>query len=144
MRMAMVKLALATGAGLATLAACGSGNDGYDPSIPTAVEYVDGSGQSGNSGDPLPALLTAKVTNLVGDPVTGIEINWFVVSGGGSVSSGATTSDADGLVQVSWVLGPIVGPQKVQAVSSLSGSPVSFAATARSGPPDGGGGGAEP
>jgi hypothetical protein len=144
MKMALVKVALATGVGLAMLAACGSANDGYDPSIPTAVEYVDGSGQSGNTGDALPAPLTVKVTNLVGDPVPGIEVSWFVVSGGGRISSGTTTSDADGLVQVSWVLGPIVGPQTVQAVSSLSGSPVSFAATARSGPPDGGGGGGEP
>ena len=35
MRMTFVKLALATGVGMATLAACGSANDGYDPSVAT-------------------------------------------------------------------------------------------------------------
>jgi len=139
MRMALVNVALATTVGVVTLAACGSANDGYDPSIATAVGYVSGSNQSGNTGDPLPELLTVKTTNLVGDPVPGVRINWYAISGGGSVSSGATTTDANGLAQVSWILGPIVGPQTVQAVSSLTGSPVPFAATARA--PDGGGGG---
>jgi len=144
MRMALVKLALATGAGLVTLAACGSANDGYDPAVATGVEYVAGSGQSGNAGDVLPELLTVRTTNFVGDPVAGVTVEWFMVSGGGSVSNGTTTTDADGLAQVSWVLGPIVGGQNVQAVSSLTGSPVSFGATARAGPPDGGGGGGVP
>ena len=63
MRMALVKVALATTVGVVTLAACGSANDGYDPSIATAVGYVSGSNQSGNTGDPLPELLTVK-TNL--------------------------------------------------------------------------------
>jgi hypothetical protein len=139
MRMALVKLALATGVGLVTLAACGSENDGFDPSTPTTVEYVGGSGQSSDVGDLLPELLTIRTTNFVGDPVAGVTVEWFVVSGGGSVSSGSTVTDANGLAQVSWILGPIVGAQVVQAVADLSGSPVSFGATARQ--PDGGGGG---
>ena len=143
MRMALVKLALATGVGLVTLAACGSANDGYDPSIPTTVEYVAGSGQTNNAGEPLPELLTIMTTNFVGDPVGGVTVEWFVVNGGGSVSSGSTVTDINGLAQVSWILGPIIGPQKVQAVAALTGSPISFAAVALQGPPDGGGGGAE-
>lgn len=143
MRMALVKLALATGVGLVTLAACGSENDGYDPAIPTTVAYVAGSGQSSDVGGLLPELLTVKTTNFVGDPVAGVTVEWFVVSGGGSVSSGSTVTDVNGLGQVSWVLGPIVGPQVVQAVAALTGSPVSFGATARQAPPDDGGGGAQ-
>lgn len=140
MRMALVKVALATTVGVVTLAACGSANDGYDPSIPTAVGYVSGSSQTANVGDVLPELLTVQATNLVGDPVSGVTVEWFTVSGGGTVSTGRNTTDENGLAQVSWVLGPIAGPQKVQAVASLSGSPVNFAATARTGPPEGGGG----
>jgi hypothetical protein len=141
--MALVKLALATGVGLVTLAACGSENDGYDPTIPTTVAYVGGSGQTSNAGDPLPELLTIKTTNFVGDPVAGVTVEWFVVSGGGSVSSGSTVTDVNGLGQVSWVLGPIVGPQVVQAVADLSGSPVSFGATALQPSSDDDGGGGE-
>ena len=141
MRMALVKLALATGVGLVTLAACGSANDGFDATVPTKVEYVAGSGQTSDVGDLLPELLTIRTTNFVGDPVGGVTVEWFVVNGGGSVSSGSTVTDINGLAQVSWILGPIVGPQKVQAVAALTGSPISFAAVALQGPPDGGGGG---
>ena len=133
MKMTLVKLALATGVGMATLAACGSANDGYDPSVATAVVYVGGSGQSAEVGDPVGELLTIKTTNFVGDPVGGVAVEWVVVSGDGSVSKGQTTTDANGLSQVSWVLGPIVGQQKVQAVASLSGSPITFTADARAG-----------
>ena len=57
--------------------------------------------------------------------------------------TGETETDANGISQVSWILGPVVGPQTVQAVATLSGSPVSFNATARSGDGGGGGGGGE-
>ena len=87
MRMALVKLALATGVGLVTLAACGSANDGFDPAVPTTVVYVAGSGQSGDVGDLLPEMLTVKTANFVGDPVAGVTVEWFVVSGDGSISS---------------------------------------------------------
>lgn len=133
MKMTFVKLALATGVGMATLAACGSANDGYDPSVATSVVYVGGSGQSADAGSPVGELLTIKTTNFVGDPVGDVAVEWFVVSGEGTVSKGQTTTDVNGISQVTWVLGPIVGPQSVQAVASLSGSPVTFTATARSG-----------
>jgi len=143
MRMTFVKLALATGVGMATLAACGSANDGYDPSVATTMLYVGGSGQSADIESPVEELLTIKTTNYVGDPVGNVAVEWFVVSGGGTISKGATTTDVNGISQVSWVLGPVVGSQTVQAVASLSGSPVSFTATARSGSGgDGGGDGA--
>jgi len=142
MRMALVKLALATGVGLVTLAACGSANDGYDPSVPTKIELVSGAGQTADAGDVLPELLTVVTTNLVGDPVAGVTVEWYVASGGGRLSAASTASDADGLSQVTFTLGPVVGTQRAQAVASLSlnGSPVTFAATA-SAPDVGGGGG---
>ena len=140
MRMALVKLALATGVGLVTLAACGSENDGYDPTVPTTVEYVSGRAQTNDAGNQLPDLLTVRTTNFVGDPVSGVTVEWFVLSGGGSVTPGSTVTDVNGLAQVSWELGPIVGAQTVQAVADLAGSPVTFGATALQ-PDDGGGGG---
>ena len=143
MKMTFVKLALAAGVGMATLAACGSENDGYDPNVPTTMLYIGGSGQSAETGAPVGELLTIKTVNFVGDPVGGVSVEWFVVNGGGTVSKGETETDANGISQVSWVLGPIVGTQTVQAVATLSGSPVSFNATARSGDGGGGGGGGE-
>jgi len=143
MKMTFVKLALAAGVGMATLAACGSENDGYDPNVPTTMLYIGGSGQSAETGAPVGELLTIKTVNFVGDPVGGVSVEWFVVNGGGTVSKGETETDANGISQVSWILGPVVGTQTVQAVATLSGSPVSFNATARTGDGGGGGGGGE-
>jgi hypothetical protein len=143
MKMALVKLALATGVGVVTLAACGSANDGYDPSVATSVVYLSGAGQSGDAGDLLGELLTIETTNFVGDPVGNVSVEWFVVAGGGMLSKGVTTTDANGLSQVSWTLGPTVGEQQVQAVTTLSGSPIVFNATAREAGGGGGGGGGE-
>jgi len=143
MKMTFVKLALAAGVGMATLAACGSENDGYDPNVPTTMLYIGGSGQSAETGAPVGELLTIKTVNFVGDPVGGVSVEWFVVNGGGTVSKGETETDANGISQVSWILGPVVGTQTVQAVATLSGSPVSFNATARTGDGGGGGGGEE-
>ena len=98
------------------------------------MQYIGGSGQSARwPVSPVDELLTIKTVNFVGDPVGNVSVEWFVVSGGGTVSKGDDETDANGLSQVSWVLGPIVGTQTVQAVASLSGSPVSFNATARAG-----------
>ena len=143
MKMTFVKLALAAGVGMATLAACGSENDGYDPNVPTTMLYIGGSGQSAETGAPVGELLTIKTVNFVGDPVGGVSVEWFVVNGGGTVSKGETETYANGISQVSWILGPVVGTQTVQAVATLSGSPVSFNATARTGDGGGGGGGEE-
>ncbi len=146
MKMTFVKLALATGAGMATLAACGSANDGYDPSVATSVIYVGGSGQTADVNSPVGELLTIKTTNFVGDPVGNVAVEWFVVSGEGTVSQGQTTTDVNVISQVEWVLGPILGQQKVQAVAALSGSPISFTAQALAGGGEAGAGngGADP
>jgi len=109
MKMTFVKLALAAGVGMATLAACGSENDGYDPNVPTTMLYIGGSGQSAETGAPVGELLTIKTVNFVGDPVGGVSVEWFVVNGGGTVSKGETETDANGISQVSWILGPVVG-----------------------------------
>lgn len=141
MKMAFVKLALATAVGVVTLAACGSANDGYDPSVPTTVEMVGGNNQSGDAGTTLPDLLTIKTTNFVGDPVSGVTVEWFVLNNSGTLSATSSVTDVNGLAQVSWTLGDRVGGQAVQAVAELSGSPINFAATARAGDGDGDGGG---
>lgn len=141
MKMALVKLALATVVGAVTLAACGSANDGYDPSVPTTLELVGGNNQFGDAGTTLADLLTIKTTNLNGDPVSGVTVEWFVLTGAGTLSAASSVTDVNGLAQVSWTLGDRVGGQTAQAVAELSGSPITFSATARAGDGDGDGGG---
>lgn len=134
--------------GLLLLAALALGgchdDDNYDPTVPTAMERVGGNGQSGETGELLGEPLSVVVLNLEGDPVAGVEVEWFVASGGGTLSAPSTTTDDDGLTSVTLQLGPTVGEQRIQAVrQNIAGSPVNFTFTARAPSGGGGGGGGE-
>jgi hypothetical protein len=118
-------------------------DDSYDPTVPTDMELLSGSGQVADAGTEVLEPLSVVVLNLEGDPVEGIEVEWFIMTGGGSVSDATTVTDADGIASVTFRLGSQVGEQRVQAVNAgLSGSPVVFTGTARAG--SGGGGGPGP
>jgi hypothetical protein len=124
------------------LAGCRS-DDNYDPTVPTEMELLSGDQQFGDAGQTLPEPLSVVVLNLEGDPVEGVEVEWFIVNGGGSLSSDVTSSDANGIARVTFRLGNLVGQQRAQAVNSvLSGSPVTFVGNARPGGGGGGGGAA--
>ncbi len=126
---------------LAALALGGCQGDGdYDPTVPTSMELVAGSGQSGEPGEVLGVPFTVRVLNLEGDPVAGVEVEWFNVSGNGSLSAATTLTDENGIASVTYTVGPLVGEQRSQAVrSNLAGSPINFSVTGR--PGDGGGDG---
>jgi len=86
----------------------------------------------------LPNPLVVKVTSATGAPVADVLVSWSVTSGGGSVSSASTTTDGAGQASVRWTLGTIAGQGRdsVTAVAAdLSGSPLTFTATAQPGPP---------
>ncbi len=54
----------------------------------------------------------------MGDPVGGVTVEWFVRERRRHRQhQGETTTDVNGVSQVSWILGPIVGTQTVQAVA---------------------------
>jgi hypothetical protein len=117
--------------GVVLVAGCNSDDD-YDPTVPTNIAPVKGGGQAGEVGAPLTDSLTVIVTNLQGDPVEGVEVDWDVLEGGGALSASTVTTSATGVAQVQYTVGPLVGTQRVQALSgSLSGSPTTFTITAR-------------
>ena len=128
----------------ATLGACNSDDD-YDASVPTNMAVEKGDGQIGDVGSAAPESLSVLVTNLKGDPVEGVTVEWAVLTGGGAVSSPTSVTSATGVAQTLFILGSFVGEQKVQALSgSLSGSPITFRVSGRStGGVGGGGGGGE-
>ena len=82
---------------------------------------------------------SVKVLDASGNPVAGTGVTFAVGSGGGRITSGPPTTDANGVVAVgSWTLGSSAGPNTLTATSSgLAGSPVTFTATATA---DGSGG----
>ncbi len=104
----------------------------FSVSLPASQVIADGgSGQTGVVGATLAQALTVKVAASDGVGVAGVPVSFSVASGGGSVSSGSATSDANGLASTSWKLGTTVGPQSVTAsAGALSGSPITFGATA--------------
>ncbi len=80
-----------------------------------------------------PAVL---VVDAFSNPVAGVAVTFAVTAGGGSVTGGSATTNASGVAAVSsWQLGTAAGANALQAAASgLTGSPVTFAATAVAGP----------
>ena len=118
-------------AAVAAAASCG-GKDSTAPPTASAIALVAGDGQIGTVGLQLPQPLVVAVTDKSGAGVAGVAVAWTVTAGGGSISAGSVTTNAQGRASVSWTLGPSVGASNdsVQAlVQGLTGSPVSFTAS---------------
>ena len=99
---------------------------------PDAVVIVSGNGQTGPAGDALGAPYRVRVVDAEGDPVPGVSVTWAIVSGGGSVSPGSSTTTSGGEASATHTLGTGTGAQSVRAtVSGLT--PVTFTATAVAG-----------
>lgn len=112
-----------------------SGGDPVDPPAAASIEMVSGDGQNGTIGTTLPESLVVLVTDANGDPVAGVSVVW-AAQGGGAVSATSVQTGDDGRAGVRRTLGLTAGEQlTTAAVSGLTGSPVSFTATALDGPP---------
>ena len=115
---------------LIALAACGDDRAAPQPIVPTSIAASGGTGQTAQTGSPLPTPLTVLVTDATDTPVPDVVVAWSVVDGGGGVPATSLTNSA-GLASATFTLGPVVGQQGAQAqVSGLTGSPVVFTATA--------------
>ncbi|MEO8636642.1 MAG: hypothetical protein ABI587_15300, partial [Gemmatimonadales bacterium] len=71
------------------------------------------------------------VTDVSGNPVSGVVVTFAVAGGSGSIASGTGTTSASGLATGgNWTLGQTAGSNTLTAtVASLIGSPVTFTAT---------------
>ncbi len=79
----------------------------------------------------LPQPIVALVTDANGDPVSGVTVTMTPSSGDGFLSVGQAKTDPQGRVAAQWTLGAHAGPQSATAsVTGLTGSPVTFGATA--------------
>jgi adhesin/invasin len=118
--------------------ACGGKETTSPPPGPSAIALISGNNQTGTVGQALPQALVVKVMDKAGAGVGGVSVTWSVTSGGGSLSNGATVTDAQGQAQVTWTAGTVAGTSNNSAsatVSGLTGSPVTFTASATAGPP---------
>ncbi len=116
---------------ITTLVQCGG--DGVTDTDSARLAIVSGNNQTGGPGTQLPEPFVVRVTSgvLGGLGVAGRTVTWAVTSGGGSLSSASTQTDADGFASVRYTLGPEIGPKSVTAAAGgASGSPVTFSAIA--------------
>jgi len=88
--------------------------------------YESGDAQSAKASKPLATPLVVRVTDGVGNPVSGATVNFNVSSGGGSVAP--TVAKAGGLYQTQWTLGA-AGTQTVDAQAAGSALKVTFHAS---------------
>lgn len=144
--MARVNRTLGSTAGAYTTTAAIEGDGGGAVSF-TSVATIQGAtqialhpdahgdGQADTVLATLPAPLRVVVRDHHDEPVEGVVVSWSAI-GGGSVPSATSTTDAAGVAEVAYTLGPAARPYTVRAsVNGLVGSPVRFTAMANPGNP---------
>jgi hypothetical protein len=90
-----------------------------------------GDGQTGASGAALPQPIVVKVAASDGVGVVGAPVTFTVSTGGGSVSPSSGVTDANGLAQTAWTLGPSAGTQFLGVTSAaLASSQLTYSASA--------------
>jgi adhesin/invasin len=97
-----------------------------------AIAVNAGNNQRQEPAAAVPAAPSVKVTDAHGNPVAGVAVSFAVASGGGTITGATATTNASGVAAVgSWTLGPSEGSNTLTATAAgLSGSPVTFTATA--------------
>ena len=113
------------------LAACKSNNNNNATVAPIVAAHiipVNGANQTVAVGAALGDSLALIVTGPDGQAVPGVVVSWSIKTGGGSLSSDSTTSDASGRAAVSYKAGTVPGTAAVLATAA-SLSPVEFDAT---------------
>ena len=94
------------------------------------IALAGGNNQTDTVGATLARLDSVLVTDVASNPVSGVAVTWAVTKGGGSIPPSSTTN-ANGIATAPWTLGDTAGAQNATAaVSGLTGSPLTFTATA--------------
>jgi Tol biopolymer transport system component len=96
------------------------------------IAIIAGNNQTAALGIAVSTKPAVKVTDVNGNAVGGAIVMFAVASGGGSITGATQATGIDGIATVgSWTLGITAGTNTLTATTAgLSGSPVTFAATA--------------
>ncbi|MBA3259975.1 MAG: Ig-like domain-containing protein [Gemmatimonadales bacterium] len=130
--------------GLLALGSCGEGEDQgcggpfcvIPPGRPeaTRLRSASGNGQTGAPGRELQDPLAVLVTDGEDRPIPDVQVTFMVDPASGNLSAPSVRSDYQGRAEVTWTLGPALGPQTVVAVATgelgapLDGSPLTLTA----------------
>jgi hypothetical protein len=93
------------------------------PPAPASLVIVSGDHQAGTISQTLPKPILVEVRDSAGTPMTGLQVTFQVLAGGGTVSADTDATDITGRASVEWTLGPTAGAEQVvliQAVRRLS------------------------
>jgi hypothetical protein len=91
------------------------------PAAPSELSVIAGGSQMGTVGVQLPLTLEIRVSDALGNVVSGAGLALAVIQGGGSVSAEAALSDAAGLAQIAVTLGNAPGTQLLSIRATLAG-----------------------
>jgi len=94
------------------------------------LRYAGGDNQTAPSGATLPAPLVVEVTDAQGNPQPGVSVT-FETASGGKFNPKTPATNAQGLAQTAWALGPAKGVQKATAKALATALAVTFQATAK-------------
>ncbi|MGQ0560242.1 MAG: RCC1 domain-containing protein [Gemmatimonadota bacterium] len=83
-----------------------------------SLEIVSGADQTGGAGEALAAPIVVRVLDGDERPLTGIEVRWRAIEGGGSVDETVTPTDPTGTATVRWTLGNDIGQQLLLATTA--------------------------
>ena len=135
-----MKFALSVGVvASATLLLTACGGDG-DPTnggtngtpVATSIALISGDAQTGGRTTALANPLVVEVRDTQGNGVAGVNVDWTKTALSGALSEQVTQTNSQGRASVVYTLGTLPVQDMITAsVSGLSGSPVTFTATAQ-------------
>ncbi|MEX2611215.1 MAG: Ig-like domain-containing protein, partial [Gemmatimonadota bacterium] len=83
---------------------------------PAELVLVTGGGQSAPAGSPVPVVPVVRVADGFGNLLEGVDVEFTVAGGGGTVTPPLATTDADGIAAVQeWILGSTPGTNTLHA-----------------------------
>jgi len=120
---------LCSGILLASLVACGGGNDG--PAVVSTINVTSGNNQTAVAGAKVADPIVLTLVDAGGAPVGNASATAAVATGGGALGSTVYTSDSAGKVTISsWTLGTAAGDQTLNITSAGAKATVTAKATA--------------
>ena len=131
-------LATAVGNGTAQVTATSGGASGSASItvslVAAQMTKVSGDAQTGTVGQPLGTAVAVQIRDSSGQAIQGATVAFAPVSGSGSVSALAPTTDSTGQARTTWTLGTKAGTNLDTLVVAAGAARVTFVATAAAGP----------
>jgi hypothetical protein len=89
------------------------------PGAPASLTIVTGNGQSGAAGTILGIAPTVQIRDAQNNLVPGVDVDFAVTAGAGTIDSATSTTDANGQANAGvWTLGALTGLNQVRATSA--------------------------